>query len=190
MEPRSVRIREIVSSILTFLTMQCNLCGFEAESQEQYAGHRSAHVRRGELPKRPPKPTKHDCKFCGRPFKNGPALGAHVRHCGTPEMLAERLRNGQVGSGLRASLIRLGRKYECELCGQGPEWNGQPLTLQVDHRDGDRDNHDPENIRFLCPNCHTQTPTYGNKKRFPETWGVGALAGLEPDAGPVRFRGL
>lgn len=52
---------------------------------------------------------------------------------------------------------------ECVLCGQGPEWNGKPLSLQMDHVDGDSDNCLPSNLRILCPNCHTQTETYGSK---------------------------
>lgn len=54
------------------------------------------------------------------------------------------------------------RGEECVECGLGPEYNGKPLSLQVDHVDGDSDNNDPSNLRLLCPNCHTQTPTFGN----------------------------
>ena len=48
----------------------------------------------------------------------------------------------------------------CVECGCGGEWNGKPLILQVDHIDGNSDNNLPENVRLLCPNCHTQTDTY------------------------------
>ena len=47
--------------------------------------------------------------------------------------------------------------------GLGPIWNGKPLSLQLDHIDGDSDNCVPSNLRLLCPNCHTQTDTYGSK---------------------------
>jgi len=53
--------------------------------------------------------------------------------------------------------------YVC-ICGQGPIWNGNPLTLQLDHINGDNTDHRIENLRFLCPNCHTQTKTYGSKR--------------------------
>lgn len=65
------------------------------------------------------------------------------------------------GPSTRKRLIELGHEDRCA-CGQGPEWNGKPLTLQVDHIDGDRFNNSIENLRIICPNCHTQTETFGN----------------------------
>lgn len=55
---------------------------------------------------------------------------------------------------------------KCSICGQGPEWNGAPLCLQVDHIDGDRFNNELNNLRIVCPNCHTQTETYGNGRKI------------------------
>jgi endogenous inhibitor of DNA gyrase (YacG/DUF329 family) len=55
------------------------------------------------------------------------------------------------------------RGDKCEDCGTGSIWNGKPLVLQLDHIDGDSDNNHPTNLRLLCPNCHTQTETFGSK---------------------------
>ena len=55
------------------------------------------------------------------------------------------------------------REEKCSECSLGPEWNKKPLTLQLDHIDGDSDNNFPDNLRLLCPNCHTQTETFGSK---------------------------
>lgn len=60
---------------------------------------------------------------------------------------------------LKAGLL----KYECECCGNKGEWNGKPLVLQLDHKDGNHNNHSIENLKFLCPNCHSQTNTYSGK---------------------------
>lgn len=62
---------------------------------------------------------------------------------------------------LRRALEEVGVKEICFECGQVPVWNEKPLRLQVDHIDGDNENNLQENLRFLCPNCHTQTATYG-----------------------------
>tara|TARA_R110000868_G_scaffold176916_5_gene415003 strand:+ start:11985 stop:12440 length:456 start_codon:yes stop_codon:yes gene_type:complete len=66
---------------------------------------------------------------------------------------------------LRRSLIEIGVEYVCVECGNDETWNGKNLTLQVDHIDGDNTNNDKNNLRFLCPNCHSQTDTWGYKKR-------------------------
>lgn len=57
---------------------------------------------------------------------------------------------------LHRSLQAIGRKYICEGCGIGPEWQGKSLTLEIDHIDGDNKNNNRENLRYLCPNCHSQ----------------------------------
>jgi DNA-directed RNA polymerase subunit N (RpoN/RPB10) len=59
---------------------------------------------------------------------------------------------------------RLGVMNRCVGCGIHPEWNGKPLTLELDHIDGDRLNNELANLRLLCPNCHAQTETSNRRK--------------------------
>ncbi len=58
---------------------------------------------------------------------------------------------------------------KCAECKIEDLWNGKPLTLQLDHIDGNCNNDILNNLRWLCPNCHSQTSTYtgrANKKMF------------------------
>lgn len=65
-------------------------------------------------------------------------------------------------------------EYKCSMCkcakmqlnpdGQYT-WCGHVLKLQCDHIDGDRNNNDISNLRWLCPNCHATTDTYGGRNR-------------------------
>jgi len=55
--------------------------------------------------------------------------------------------------------------YRCNLCNLLPIWNNRPLILQIDHINGIRTDDRLGNLRFLCPNCHSQTDTFGSKNR-------------------------
>ena len=65
---------------------------------------------------------------------------------------------------LLRAMLEIGHKYECSICFNNGEWMNNELVLQIDHIDGDRLNNTSTNLRFLCPNCHSQTDTFSNKK--------------------------
>lgn len=52
----------------------------------------------------------------------------------------------------------------CEICGI-KQWNNKPITFQIHHIDGNPRNNKIENLKILCPNCHSQTENYRNIKR-------------------------
>ena len=52
-----------------------------------------------------------------------------------------------------------GFKYECFIC-KISNWCGKPLSIELDHINGNHSDNRIENLRFLCPNCHSQTDTY------------------------------
>jgi len=56
-------------------------------------------------------------------------------------------------------------QYVCSECGLDSTWNGKDLTLQLEHKNGIPNDHRLSNLCFICPNCHTQTKTWGRKKR-------------------------
>ena len=54
--------------------------------------------------------------------------------------------------------------YKCAICGC-TEWQGRTLSLELDHINGINNDNRLENLRFLCPNCHSQTSTYGSRNQ-------------------------
>jgi hypothetical protein len=69
------------------------------------------------------------------------------------------------GSRLRKELLRQGVPERCASCQTGPEWNGRPLRLEVDHLNGAWWDNRPENLQLLCPNCHAVTDTYRGRNQ-------------------------
>lgn len=53
---------------------------------------------------------------------------------------------------------------KCEICGIS-SWQDKEINCELDHIDGNKYNHMLDNLRILCPNCHSQTSTFRSKKR-------------------------
>lgn len=60
------------------------------------------------------------------------------------------------------------KEEKCEKCGKPPEWFGEPLVLQLDHINGICTDNRLENLRILCPDCHSQTITYCRGQRVKD----------------------
>ncbi|MEU6992463.1 HNH endonuclease signature motif containing protein [Streptomyces sp. NPDC046465] len=66
---------------------------------------------------------------------------------------------------LRRALDESRVPRRCAECGLGEIWQGKRLVLEIDHVNGDRLDNRPGNLRYLCPSCHSQTATFGNRTR-------------------------
>lgn len=64
--------------------------------------------------------------------------------------------------------------YECAICANKGEWQNKPIVLHLDHINGNNKDNRLINLRLLCPNCHSQTDTYGgrniNKCKSGPSW--------------------
>lgn len=95
----------------------------------------------------------------GRPDAPAPAPIAHRVLVLLPHQ-AGRTNRAQ----LHRALGEVGVPYACESCGNTGEWLGRPITLQIDHINGDWHDNRQENLRYLCPNCHALTDTWCRQK--------------------------
>lgn len=61
---------------------------------------------------------------------------------------------------LKKKLIEDGiKEYKCECCG-GTKWNGEPIPLELHHKNGDHSDNRLDNLEILCSNCHSQKHSY------------------------------
>jgi 5-methylcytosine-specific restriction endonuclease McrA len=66
---------------------------------------------------------------------------------------------------VKSRLILEGLKeLRCEHCGL-TDWRGQPLAVELHHISGDGLDNRLENLLLLCPNCHSQTDTWGGRNK-------------------------
>ncbi|MEU1197254.1 HNH endonuclease [Streptomyces sp. NPDC005813] len=69
---------------------------------------------------------------------------------------------------LRRALDDLGVPHRCAECGVGDSWQGRRLVLEIDHVNGDRLDNRQENLRYLCPSCHSQTRSHSRPRRMAD----------------------
>ena len=112
------------------------------------------------------------CKNCGK--EHTPARTSVGVYCGNKcqhefqkkQRISDWLSGGKLPG--RGALIEylsesLGG-YKCSLCGIS-NWNNLPISLEIDHINGNPHDDSHKNLRLICPNCHSQTPTFKGKNK-------------------------
>lgn len=109
------------------------------------------------------------CAYCGKEI-----TGSGLKYCShkcSSDFVAKKAMDEYITTWTATPQSDLPKKhiistkgYTCEICGIS-DWQGKPIVLQLDHIDGNADNNHEDNLRLLCPNCHTQTDTFGAKNR-------------------------
>jgi len=60
-------------------------------------------------------------------------------------------------------------EYKCQNCGCDGHWQNGIISLEIDHIDGNNNNNEISNLRYLCPNCHALTETYRGRNKALKT---------------------
>lgn len=105
-------------------------------------------------------PTNH---MLGKSWAKGQATESRPR-IELADALVENSPYGKTSS-LKRRLVREGLLVsECATC-KITDWLGEPLVLHLDHVNGRNNDNRIENLRLLCPNCHSQTDTYCGRNK-------------------------
>ena len=110
------------------------------------------------------------CKVCKKEFKYHPSqqkgeccsakCRGHLKNLRLME-------SGNASKEAAVTYLKNNVEYCCSQCGIS-DWNGKHIVLQIEHKDGNPKNNEISNVCWLCPNCHTQTETWGFRNASPE----------------------
>lgn len=121
----------------------------EAQSMAQAASKLSLHFNTFK---------KYALKYdCYQTNQSGKGINKNI-----PKRIVK-LENYATRASVRKRILKEGLlEYECNECSI-KDYNGKPLSLELDHINGNGHDHRLENLRWLCPNCHSQTKTFRGK---------------------------
>lgn len=145
----------------------CKYCGTPLENDKNTFCDRSCSAKHNNPIYRVK--TAKLCLNCGTPLTNRESVYCSMRCFGEYKFNKKTLQLFYDGKIERSLTLRKILTYlfgdKCGKCGMPNVWNGDPLTLEVHHIDGNSDNNFPNNLQLLCPNCHSQTGTFNGKSK-------------------------
>ena len=125
--------------------------------------------------------------FCNQSWQKAVQRGAIRPRVRSAWTAAEALARSSSRATIKRHLLQAGiLENRCDLCGI-TAWRGRPLSIQIDHINGVRDDHRLENLRMLCPNCHSQTETFAAKNR--KSTGIPSSSNGKTAASEVAYCG-
>lgn len=139
--------------------MQCKKCKTELVAyQQEYCSIKCGNLGRRRYGMDPGK-----CIVCQKP-KSSHKNKCCSRKCSNmlrKKSDLEKFEMGEISerTTLKKYLRELHNKNGCFIC-DITTWQGKELPLELDHIDGDASNNKPDNLRILCPNCHSITDTW------------------------------
>lgn len=108
------------------------------------------------------------CPNCSTTFETKRNTIHCSNKCRDERIVKRRLRIGSIVNRALRKWLYQNLEQKCYMCGIGCAWNEKPLRLQIDHINGNIKDNRLVNLKMICPNCHTQTETWGVKNSSDE----------------------
>lgn len=139
----------------------CNHCGVETTNPRYCSRSCSASVNNSGVRRHGAEQVLKHCPLCGNSTKN-PSYCSNV--CQRQYEAKVSIETNTASAYVIKKYLTETFGYVCNECGIG-EWNKKPITLELEHKNGDSSDNSISNTCLLCPNCHSQTDTYKGKNR-------------------------
>lgn len=145
--------------------MQCLNCGSETKNPKFCSRKCSSIINNSLYPKRG-NGEHRECKFCGRLTKNAVFCSTKCANDSKKQDTAKRWLEHGEGDPKNPTIRKIMLDEQagvCSICSQSTIWNDKPLSLILDHIDGNAENNSRDNLRLVCHNCDSQLDTYKSR---------------------------